>query len=43
MKNISSKNNNEIINNKLEVLYDFFEKNYQIDERDHLFIAVEPK
>ena len=27
MKNISSKNNNEIINNKLEALYDFFEKN----------------
>ena len=24
-------------------MYDFFEKNYQIDERDHLFIAVEPK
>ena len=23
-------------------MYDFFEKNYQIDERDHLFIAVKP-
>lgn len=24
-------------------MYDFFEKNYNIDERDHLFIAVEPE